>query len=71
MTAPARAGRLLSLDEAAAYVQLAPRTLQNKIYAGLGPDSYHVGAGRQFRVADLDAWINKHRIPAPRHRVPA
>jgi excisionase family DNA binding protein len=66
MTAPAKAGRLLTLDEAAAYVQLAPRTLQNKIYAGKGPHSYHVGAGRQFREADLDAWINKHRVPAGR-----
>lgn len=70
MTATARStGPLLSLDQAAAYVRLAPRTLQNKIYAGTGPRSYHVGWGRSFRVADLDAWIDKHAVPAGRGRV--
>jgi predicted DNA-binding transcriptional regulator AlpA len=67
MTATARTtGRLLSLAEAAAYVRLAPKTLRNKLSLGTGPRSYHVGAGRQFRVADLDAWIDKHAIPAGR-----
>jgi predicted DNA-binding transcriptional regulator AlpA len=63
-------GPLLTLDEAAAYVKLKPRTLQNKLYAGKGPKSYHLGAGRQFRVADLDAWINRHAVPAGRRRKP-
>lgn len=62
MTAPAPAGRLLTLEEAADYVRLAPKTLRNKLYSGCGPKSYHVGAGRQFRTADLDAWINKHAV---------
>ncbi len=71
MTAPGRTtGPLLTLAEAAAYVQLKPKTLQNKIYSGRGPRCYHVGAGRQFRVADLDAWIDKHAvIPGRRARV--
>jgi len=62
----ASSGRLLTLTEAAAYVQLAPKTLRNKLYAGKGPRSYHVGAGRQFRVTDLDKWIDKHAVPASR-----
>jgi hypothetical protein len=67
MTAPARtAGPLLTLEEAAAYVRLAPRTLRNKLYSGCGPKSYHVGAGRQFRVADLDTWIDRHAVPSGR-----
>jgi len=70
MTESARTGRLLTLDEAADYVRLKPKTLRNKLYAGTGPRSYHVGAGRQFRVADLDAWINKHAVPAKRPRPP-
>jgi hypothetical protein len=61
-------GRLLTLDEAADYVRLAPKTLKNKLYSGVGPKSYHVGAGRQFRVTDLDAWIDKHAVRAGRYR---
>ena len=66
MTAPASTGPLLTLDEAAAYVKLKPKTLQNKLYSGRGPRSYDVGAGRQFRVADLDRWIDQHAVPAGR-----
>lgn len=66
MNAPTQSGLLLTLEEAADYVRLAPKTLRNKLYSGKGPRSYHVGAGRQFRVADLDAWINRHAVPAGR-----
>jgi Helix-turn-helix domain len=64
MTEPA--GFMLTLHEAAAYIRRKPRTLQNLLYSRRGPKSYRVAGQRLFRVADLDAWINRHAVPAGR-----
>ncbi|MCK9494177.1 MAG: helix-turn-helix domain-containing protein [Dehalococcoidia bacterium] len=47
---------LMTVEEAAAYLRLKPKTLRNRVSAGTIP-SVKAGHGRRFRRADLEAWL--------------
>lgn len=49
--------RLMTPDEAAAYMSVAAKTLANWRYIGIGPPYYKIGAGVRYRRSDLDAFI--------------
>lgn len=60
-----RTGPLMTVEQAAEYVALKPKTLRNMLSAGRGPRSYKIGGRRRFRQSDLDAWINRQADQMP------
>jgi hypothetical protein len=65
---------LLTTDEAAAYLHLAPQTLCDWRYRGTGPAYIRVHRRIRYRRADLEAWVQAQevrpeealqRVPAP------
>ncbi len=48
--------RLLSIDDVAAMIGLAPGTLRNWRVTGRGPRSVKVGALVRYRPSDVAAW---------------
>lgn len=53
-----KAGALSSAD-AARYLGMSPKTLQNRRSLGLAPrHGNHPGGGVYYRVADLDAYLS-------------
>jgi len=63
MRPPPPDDRLLTTTEAAAYLRLAPKTLERfRVTAG-GPPFLKAGPGKRARVlyrqSDLDAWLAK------------
>lgn len=60
----------LTLSEAAAFLRLAPRTLDNMRQRGTGP-LYHKHGGRvRYHRDDLIAWANQSRRRTTTERVP-
>ena len=61
--------RLLSEQEAAEFLGLKPTTLTTWRCVGRYPDLPYIrlGGGRaiRYRLADLEAWVQKHRSPTP------
>ena len=57
--------RFLTSVEAADYLRLAVRTLQDMRVDGTGPSYYKMGPGRQAKVVytldDLDAWVAQYQ----------
>ncbi len=49
--------RLLLTDEAAAWLQVAPRTLEDWRTAGAGPRFVKIGRLVRYRVSDLQEWV--------------
>jgi excisionase family DNA binding protein len=60
LPAEAQARRMMTVEQAADYLSLAPKTLRNMLSAGRGPRSYRLGGRRRFRLADLDSWAERH-----------
>lgn len=60
----ARERQLLTTAEAADYLRLKRRTLEDMRVRGNGPRYYKLGPGRMSRVAyrkgDLDAWVERY-----------
>ena len=61
MSAANHTTRLLNEPEAAAYLGLAPRTLQSWRVRGRGPAYIKAGARVLYRVIDLERWVEAHR----------
>lgn len=55
--------RLLSYDEAAAYLGFAAGTLRNKVSAG-GVPHLKLGKAVRFRRSELDAWVREQNAAA-------
>jgi excisionase family DNA binding protein len=51
--------RLLSIDDVAEIIGLAPGTLRNWRVAGRGPRGARIGGRVRYRRADVDAWITQ------------
>ena len=49
---------LLTLNEAADRIGIAPQTLMNWRTRGYGPPSARIGGRVKYRPEDIDAWIN-------------
>jgi excisionase family DNA binding protein len=57
---------LLTADEAAEYLRLSRKQLQQWRYFGRGPTYVKVGRGVRYRRSDLDAWLDAHAVvPEP------
>jgi len=58
--------RYLTTGEAAAYLRLAERTLQDMRLKGTGPSYHKLGPGRRAKVVyvheDLDAWVSRYKF---------
>lgn len=65
MTAPAQAVRHLTIAEFAALQHVKVTTVYCWISRGTAPRSIGRGAGRRFRVADVEAWERKRLSPEP------
>lgn len=53
--------RFLNNTEAAAYLNLSPRTLEKQRVFGGGPRFRKFGRRVLYALADLDAWANERR----------
>jgi excisionase family DNA binding protein len=62
MISPMTDRELLTPDEAADYLQLSPRLLQQWRYVGRGPRFVKAGHAVRYRRADLDAWLDAHAV---------
>ncbi|MDO4919899.1 helix-turn-helix domain-containing protein [Kocuria sp.] len=64
MIAPLDPASRLTTSESAEYLGVRPQTMANWRSAGTGPPFYKIGAAVQYRVADLDTWIEAQKIAA-------
>lgn len=53
----AKATALLTEQDAAAYLSISPKTLQQWRWAGRGPDHQKLGRAVRYRISVLDAFI--------------
>jgi hypothetical protein len=57
---------LMTTVEAAAYLRLSPRTLEDMRVTGNGPRYFKLGPGKRARVVykqdDLDAWFTSFKF---------
>lgn len=54
--------QLLTPQQAAAYLNISPRTLAGWRQRGIGPPSIKLPSGaRRYHRSDLDRWIADHR----------
>lgn len=56
--------QLVGRGEAARYLDVSARTLEQWEYRGVGPRSYKVGHLRKYRLSDLDAWLESRASDA-------
>jgi predicted DNA-binding transcriptional regulator AlpA len=60
-TLPTDADRLLREDQAAEYLNLAPRTLQDRRISGGGPPYVKISHRCvRYRLSDLKKWVEEH-----------
>jgi hypothetical protein len=57
-----RRGGLLTPNEAAAYLRLPVRQLQQMRYRGVGPAYSHVGRAVRYAIHDLDSYVASQRV---------
>lgn len=57
------AERLMTVEEAAAYLGWAVGTLYNKVQAAEVPHK-KLGRSVRFRRSELDAWVEQQAVPA-------
>jgi excisionase family DNA binding protein len=57
-----RRGGLLTPNEAAEYLRLPVRQLQQMRYRGVGPAYSHVGRTVRYAIHDLDNYVASQRI---------
>lgn len=53
--------RLLKTSEAAEYLGLSVRTLENWRYQGRGPKATLLDRTVRYDIKDLDAWVEDHQ----------
>ena len=55
-------GRILNIDQAAAYLSIPKATLYTwrTRRAGFGPRAVKIGGCLRYRRSDLDAWVAEH-----------
>ena len=58
---PAVAPRMLRTPEAAGYLGVSVRTLEDWRYRSGGPACVHIGKLVRYDIKDLDAWIEEHK----------
>jgi hypothetical protein len=56
-----RRGGLLTPNEAAEYLRLPVRQLQQMRYRGVGPPYSHVGRAVRYSIHDLDEYVASQR----------
>lgn len=54
----------LTASETADYLGMKKQTLANWRSNGTGPPFYKVGSTVQYLVADLDKWLEAHKVTA-------
>ena len=52
----------LTRAEAASYLGVERRTLDNWSHAGRGPRFYKIGRAARYRVDDLEAWLQSRAV---------
>ena len=61
MNTQPQASALMSVEQAATYVQLAVGTLNTLRLRGGGPVYYQATRRVHYKAIDLDAWMDSHR----------
>lgn len=61
---------LFSYDEAAAALGMTRAALRDLVYKGRGPVVTKIGRRTFFALADLEAFVTAHRVPASQAPVP-
>lgn len=64
--APVAFEPILTSEQAAAFLQIHPKTLQRMARQGRVP-AYRVGDLWRFRASELEAWLASTVIPSNRH----
>ncbi len=61
--------RILTIDQAAAYLSIPKATLYTwrTRRVGYGPSAVRMGSCLRYRREDLDAWIAEHLEPTDEH----
>jgi len=59
---------ILNTEQAAAYVQLVPNTLEKFRIRGDGPPFMKVGRAVRYRAADLEAWLTARTVKSTSQR---
>lgn len=54
--------RVLNVQQAAAYLGLAPQSLYNMRFRGVGPAYHKLGSRTVYRVSDLELYLAERRI---------
>lgn len=54
----------LSVDELAAYLGVAPKTIYDWKYKGVGPRVTKVGRALRYRATDVEAWLDSQSTTA-------
>ena len=59
---------LLTNEEAAAMIRIAPLTLKTWRRQGKGPQPWYLNGAVRYKRADVEAWLEEHltTTPAPR-----
>ncbi|MGG7653551.1 helix-turn-helix domain-containing protein [Kocuria rosea] len=70
MIAPLPSGARLTPQEAADYLEFSEKSMRNWRSAGVGPDYIKVSGRVRYVVADLDRWLESHRV-SPTRAAPA
>ena len=60
-----RTGRLLTVEDLAELVGVPPRTVYTWRQEKTGPRGIRVGKHLRFRLADVEAWLEKRADPTP------
>lgn len=50
---------ILTLEQAAHYLQIHPQTLRGWVRGGRGPAVFRAGAHYRFRLRDVEAWVDR------------
>jgi excisionase family DNA binding protein len=56
--------QLLSTDEVASLLDVAPATVRYWRHAGTGPRAYKVGRHVRYRLAEVESWLDAQAVPA-------
>jgi predicted DNA-binding transcriptional regulator AlpA len=64
MTSPNDRDRLISDIEASQRYGFALKTWRNWRFNGKGPAVYKIGRTCRYKISDIEAWLDSHRVPA-------
>ena len=57
---PSRFEQLWSIEQAAAFLKLSPKTLYGWRCRKYGPPSYRLGNKIRYRPTEIEAWVDSH-----------